>query len=930
MGEMDAARLRVFQPTPQGRLRQQIDNHFNGAELRQLCQDLGIDVENLAGETRAARVQSLIELCEREGRLADLLAGCGAKRPFLTWSWNTFSQPEPPSLDLIAATNRYLHYLLTRYEYLDLHGMGVNGRLPIRLPLLDMFVPLHGRLDLPDGDTWEREDEATADSDPQPLLDLLHRHDGLIVLGDPGSGKTTFLKYLALQLAQGNGAALGLENWLPIVLPLAAYANALTEGDLPLSDFFVRYYQQRGLDLPLAAILSASLPQGGVLFLLDGLDEVQDVARRRLVVSRVLDFFTFQRQSGSKFVLTSRLVGYREVRQLVDGLVECTLLDLDGAAIEAFVTKWRGATGEGEAVLTAVSQNPAVARLAANPLLLTILLLMAGQGMVLPAQRVVLYAQCVRTLLQFWQLARGLDRPLPPQFDLAALLRLLPRLALWMQQTSPGVGLVGERPLLRQLTAIYREEGAADPTGAAQTLLTAVREYASLLVERGPGEFGFVHRTFQEYLTAVAVAQQPPDEVVGQLAGWAGQDEWHEVGLLTVAYVAIMQQDAVAAVTILQGLLAGGAAAVLLAGQAVADVGRGALGVGDEVETAVVAAVTTLLEDAQIEPVLRVASGQTLGQLGDGRTAVVALDAMPFCFVPAGEFWMGERQRAVHLLDLPYHYWLGQYPVSNVQFAEFVAAGGYEMAELWPEAASVGRWRAGEVQDWESRGWRKRPFDYGEPFNLPNHPVVGLNWFEALAFGRWLNGRWQAAGWLPEGWHVVLPSEAEWEKAARGGLQVPMQPIVQSISVLMPQPAFDCRENPLPQRRFSWGDKIDGNRANFAAAHQVPSSPGCFAAGRSPVGCVEMGGNVWEWTRSLHRPYPYVAGDGREETAVKLHDSLVLRGGAFWTAEKLIGCSSRSRRAPHDRSNSYGFRLAIRQLAICQLAICQMTVMKTG
>ena len=92
----------------------------------------------------------------------------------------------------------------------------------------------------------------------------------------------------------------------------------------------------------------------------------------------------------------------------------------------------------------------------------------------------------------------------------------------------------------------------------------------------------------------------------------------------------------------------------------------------------------------------------------------------------------------------------------------------------------------------------------------------------------------------------------------------------------------------------------------------VPNSSGCFAAGRSVYGCVEMSGNVWEWTRSLYRPYPYVVGDGREEeTAVKLHDNIVLRGGAFWTAEKMIGCSSRSRRAPHDRGNSYGLRIAI-------------------
>lgn len=128
----------------------------------------------------------------------------------------------PPEPDLRAATERYLAHLVDRYRYLDFRGMGVSDRLPLRLPLVEMYVPLKARIELPEGETWARklslagrqvsEEEAAAMgqrlSEPRPALDLLKTHSGLIVLGDPGAGKTTFVKYLALRLAQGEGDAL--------------------------------------------------------------------------------------------------------------------------------------------------------------------------------------------------------------------------------------------------------------------------------------------------------------------------------------------------------------------------------------------------------------------------------------------------------------------------------------------------------------------------------------------------------------------------------------------------------------------------------------------------------------------------------------------------------------------------------------------------
>jgi hypothetical protein len=381
--------------------------------------------------------------------------------------WAVMGRREPPA-DLQETTRKYLAYVVDRYRYLDFKGMGVTDRVPLRLPLVEMYVPLKARVELPEGDTWARhlrlagrrvtpeEAEVMGQrlSEPQPVLELLGQHNGLIILGDPGAGKTTFLKYLALRLAMGEGEALGLAGRLPVLLPLSAYAIALAEDDIPLDRFIADYYRERGLDLPLGSLLAEALKQGGALLLLDGLDEVKELGQRRVVVDRVVDFFTACRRQGAKFILTSRVVGYREVRPVVEGLTECTLVDFGDEEVAEFVEKWTGAVEraargqtalagqaaaqERQELMAAIEGNPSVRTLAANPLLLTILALMKRQGISLPERRVELYQKYVETLLKSWNLARGLDRPPSRDLDVVETTRLL---APWRCGcTKPALG----------------------------------------------------------------------------------------------------------------------------------------------------------------------------------------------------------------------------------------------------------------------------------------------------------------------------------------------------------------------------------------------------------------------------------------------------------------------------------------------------------
>jgi len=158
--------------------------------------------------------------------------------------------------------------------------------------------------------------------------------------------------------------------------------------------------------------------------------------------------------------------------------------------------------------------------------------------------------------------------------------------------------------------------------------------------------------------------------------------------------------------------------------------------------------------------------------------------------------------------------------------------------------------------------------------------VVGINWYEAAAFCRWLT---QHQGHNPQGFRYTLPSEAEWEYAARGAAR----------------------------RMYPWGDpEPDGERANYLEIYKGTSAVGCFPLGATPEGLLDMAGNVWEWTRSEFRDYPNDPSDGREDERNPAKKRFTLRGASWGALPVNLRAAGHLHLTPDRRRNTVGFRLA--------------------
>jgi energy-coupling factor transporter ATP-binding protein EcfA2 len=362
------------------------------------------------------------------------------------------------------------------------------------------------------------------------LAEAVNRHERLVILGDPGSGKSTLLRYLALKHAQAlyagrseAGSDLGTVRF-PILIRIADYAeHGLPKGQ-SLSSYLADYYAMRECPKSgLADLLATELKEGNCLALLDGLDEIVNADDRRKVVERIEDFIRHHGNRPNRFVITSRIAGYRSA-PLGDPFVHYTVQEMDEAQIRRFLERWctaveaaqapdlsqgaRDAVARGEidAIVKAVQTSPGVRRLAANPLLLRTLALIHRTSAQLPQKRIELYKLAADTLARTWRTAQGV--PESALADDRYLTRLLGRLAFWLHEHK-STGIATEQEVYRELGQEWArikgqdwEEDNPDIESEVKKFLRAVREHTGLFVERAPKRYGFMHLTFEEYYAA--------------------------------------------------------------------------------------------------------------------------------------------------------------------------------------------------------------------------------------------------------------------------------------------------------------------------------------------------------------------------------------------------------------------------------------------
>jgi formylglycine-generating enzyme required for sulfatase activity len=232
--------------------------------------------------------------------------------------------------------------------------------------------------------------------------------------------------------------------------------------------------------------------------------------------------------------------------------------------------------------------------------------------------------------------------------------------------------------------------------------------------------------------------------------------------------------------------------------------------------------------------------------------------------IPEGVFLMGNssdddvfaHEQPQHEVDLPAFY-ICKYPVTNAQYAEFIKATKY------PKPEKV--------------GW----FGLKPPRQKMDHPVVGVSWDDALAYCKWLQAQ--------TGRPYRLPTEAEWEKAARG-----------TDGLLFP-----------------WGNKWEPSHCNHDAEGTTAVS--AYPNGDSPYGCLDMLGNAGEWTSTLWGAdplvsdfsYPYQAKDGRENLEAEGNVYRIFRGGSYEAKPDELRSTARSWYAPDNKDRRRGFRLAL-------------------
>jgi formylglycine-generating enzyme required for sulfatase activity len=751
------------------------------------------------------------------------------------------------------------------------------------------------------------------------------QHRRLVLLGDPGGGKSTFLRYLAWAMArhtlgqQMSEIALPplLHHKLPGILPLRSLASLLVQADNELAAVKQGLVQEMQSSYAgmvcVEELLGAALDQGAVALFFDGLDEVpvkgsKDRASREATFAAVRNV---AEQYDVPTVVTCRVRAYEPFQEMgIAGWVDERLAPFTFGQIQYFVRAWYGelaakapemvtpsqAEGYTDDLLKAL-RSPTQKRLRTivrNPLLLTMTAWVLCDEGELPRDRPTLYERILQQLLWQWDNLRQHE-------DLVTYARLVDmksddirpifdKLAYQAHQDAPAeeeCGRLAEPDIRRELECYFVQAGV--PKDEAASIAVRCVEYfdfrSGLLLPDGQQRdvYVFAHRTLQEHCAGRHIVFGN-DDPVALVMEHRADDLWREPIFLGLGLAPPADLD-----DVFDELLKRGdkprerwyrdliLAAELGEDRKWSSLQRLPRFKAREHKEGLRTGLAALLNDAtQPIPVTeRLRAGALFADLGDPRFPVRLEEWQQetarrneqfgkpdgyWRYVPAGTYriggWKEGEASADH--DLP-GFWIARYPITVAQYRQFIEAGGYDKQDYWTP------------NGWKWRRYRTQPYLWGvAQYNSPNQAVIGVTWYEAVAFMRWLNQ--QLAEVLPAGWVARLPTEAEWEAAA----------------------AYDGPGT--QQRLYPWGNEPapDTERAIFdESGLNVPAPVGVCAAGAAACGALDMVGNVWEAATSSYGGYPgasgKVVGDFKEDDF-----DVPWRGASWWNGRTHVRCAARN------------------------------------
>ena len=770
----------------------------------------------------------------------------------------------------------YLDWLRRTFARVDLLGQEQDKSHAFQLD--HVYVPA---LTSPAARAELARERALEKDEERRLVPVLQRlnDESLFMLAPAGAGKTTFCRWAVLRSIAAEDLAHpvpapeeftepepgNLRGRLPVLVPFREFTPNTDWGRGG------RTWSRSNLEAALAAwvdhaigdlageLLTAHLRAGSAFLLLDGIDELPEVASRdgitvyprELVLSGLADALPSWLAVGNRVLLTGRPAGMERAGLHRLGLDQAPLQPLPEELQDLFIRRWFHTLGKphsAPSLIAAIRDRDDLAPLVENPMLLTALCILHDSGGRLPEDRYRLYKRIVDNVL-FNRFPGGSreTEPIKARLEAIALRMHEGDDAEPRQSPAPAVGFGEVEQALREIVdeGWCEEDRRVEPAIRRDELL----EKSGLLLPRPNEQVAFYHLSFQEYLAAERLLRFS-DDLEAVIRERSATPEWRLTLLFLFAgkveaarpdWGARLLGRLIEALP-LPAVAANPAPAVFIA-EALDLILAKRRPVSSDVKDGFVRLALDAIEDEVVLPA-RMALGMTLGRLGDPR--IVDLhDPGAYVEVPAGRYPFGEEGQTVEIAT-PFR--IGRYPVTNGQYRAFLEDGGYRERRWWSDEgwAWLQNQQLAEPAYWHDRRWNGR-----------NQPVVGVGFWEVEACAAWAGGR--------------LPTEEEWEAAARG-----------------------------PEgHTYPWGaDWRDGICNTLKAGLGVTSPVGLFPGSRQrALGLEDMAGNAWEWCASLYDP-------AKGEDGPR-----VLRGGSWFDDEDFARCAFRDGLNPNGRNVNFGFRV---------------------